>query len=525
MQCEAMQNQPDPDDEAFDALAAWTLRQEDAQKTFENPSWGKFNRAMNLARAKRIQTFMTDAEIRGRLLKHFHGLRDANGGWVPTSEIILSPAPVSRQAIGNACQHLAEAGYIRWEPFNPPIEQHAIGRAKITGTGIDVVTGAREPTIDIYFPGIREQGTKSPSLSLAAPSGAISAECRRARFEQWEKLGLDRVKADLASGGHRIIGGPPAVRELAWEWARIKEAEQEDRMARDSSPGRPRANLSVDQMRYGIERLKNRIADLEKFDVSSIVKPNDPRIQALETSIDETLERVFGAETTEWKRYRLAACLHKQIGAGLLYAANGQNPPVSELQREFVEVRDRSLALLDQAIKGLAEEIVECERAAVTALPISQVKPPGRNVFVVHGHDNEAKNEIALFLREIGLEPIILHQRPNGGRHLLTKFTEESEGAAFAVVLMTPDDEGGLAGGSDKRPRARQNVVFELGFFNGKLGPANVAALIKDDVEKPSDFDGIAYITLDLGGSWKRELARELQYAKVPFDPAKVLTA
>jgi predicted nucleotide-binding protein len=90
---------------------------------------------------------------------------------------------------------------------------------------------------------------------------------------------------------------------------------------------------------------------------------------------------------------------------------------------------------------------------------------------------------------------------------------------------MTPDDEGGLAGAADPRPRARQNVVFELGFFIGKLGPARVAALLKGDVEKPSDFDGIAYISLDSGGLWKTILARELHHAEVPFDPAKAFTA
>lgn len=99
-------------------------------------------------------------------------------------------------------------------------------------------------------------------------------------------------------------------------------------------------------------------------------------------------------------------------------------------------------------------------------------------------------------------------------------FREESEGAAFAVVLMTPDDVGGLAGSATLRPRARQNVVFELGFFIGKLGPANVAAILKDDVEKPSDFDGVVYITFDAGSRWKTDLARELHHAKVPFDPA-----
>ncbi|MBB3956297.1 TIR domain-containing protein [Novosphingobium sediminicola] len=146
-------------------------------------------------------------------------------------------------------------------------------------------------------------------------------------------------------------------------------------------------------------------------------------------------------------------------------------------------------------------------------------------VFVVHGRDDATKNEVSLFLRTVGLEPIILHMRPNGGRHLLTKFQEESSGAAFAVVLMTPDDEGGLAGATQMKPRARQNVVLELGFFLGKLGPANVAALMKDDVERPSDFDGIAYIPFDASGSWKTLLARELEYAHVPFDHGKLLTA
>src|ERR1700722_16576501 len=114
--------------------------------------------------------------------------------------------------------------------------------------------------------------------------------------------------------------------------------------------------------------------------------------------------------------------------------------------------------------------------------------------------------------------------KPNGGRHLLTKFTDESEGASFAVVLMTPDDEGGPVGGA-QRARARQNVVFELGFFIGRLGPGKVAALLKGDVEEPCGFHGVAYTKFDPGGAWKTKLGGELQYAKVPFDAAKVLSA
>ena len=90
---------------------------------------------------------------------------------------------------------------------------------------------------------------------------------------------------------------------------------------------------------------------------------------------------------------------------------------------------------------------------------------------------------------------------------------------------MTPDDEGGPVSGTERKARARQNVVFELGFFIGHLGPNRVAALVKDDVERPSDFDGIAYTKFNSEGRWKTELARELHHARVPFDPAKTFSA
>ena len=68
-------------------------------------------------------------------------------------------------------------------------------------------------------------------------------------------------------------------------------------------------------------------------------------------------------------------------------------------------------------------------------------------------------------------------------------------------------------------------MVFELGFLIGKLGPSRVAALIKGEVERPSDFDGVGYITLDPAGGWKGLLARELKAAHVPFDAMRVFDA
>jgi predicted nucleotide-binding protein len=143
-----------------------------------------------------------------------------------------------------------------------------------------------------------------------------------------------------------------------------------------------------------------------------------------------------------------------------------------------------------------------------------------KNVFLVHGRNGAVKNEVARFLEKLGLEVVILHERPNKGRTLITKFQEESASVTFAVVLVTPDDTGGLSK-EDHRPRARQNVIFELGFFIGKLGSDRVCALISPDVEKPSDYDGVAYVPLDPNGGWKADLVRELAAARVPVDFSK----
>ena len=145
--------------------------------------------------------------------------------------------------------------------------------------------------------------------------------------------------------------------------------------------------------------------------------------------------------------------------------------------------------------------------ATSTALDLSKV-------FVVHGHDSAPKAEVARFIEKLGFEPIILHERPNKGRALITKFREEAAGVGFAVVLMTPDDLGKAEKAVDLNPRARQNVIFELGFFIGKLGPERVAALVKGDIELPSDFDGVVYISLDKE-DWQAKLGRELQDSRV----------
>ena len=139
-----------------------------------------------------------------------------------------------------------------------------------------------------------------------------------------------------------------------------------------------------------------------------------------------------------------------------------------------------------------------------------------REVFVVHGHDGGAKESVARLLEKLGLEPIILHEQPNQGRTLIEKFETSSKDVAFAVVLLTPDDLGRAANSPpDLLPRARQNVILELGYFMGRLSRTRVCALYRGGVELPSDFQGIVYIELDSAGAWRTKLAQELLGAKI----------
>ena len=143
-------------------------------------------------------------------------------------------------------------------------------------------------------------------------------------------------------------------------------------------------------------------------------------------------------------------------------------------------------------------------------------------VFLVHGHDDGRKQEVARWLERVGLEPVILHERPNAGRTIIEKFSEEASGVGYAVVLATGDDEVRLRGEDQFGLRPRQNVVLELGFFLGRLGRDKVSVLRSPGVELPSDYQGVLYIDLDQLGAWKLQLAQELEIAGLSIDTSKL---
>ena len=142
---------------------------------------------------------------------------------------------------------------------------------------------------------------------------------------------------------------------------------------------------------------------------------------------------------------------------------------------------------------------------------------------MVHGHDETIREKVAGFLRKLDLEPIVLHEQPNIGRTIIEKFVDYAD-VGFAVILLTPDDVGAVKNKeNDLKPRARQNVIFELGYFVGILGRNKVCALKEKNVETPSDYDGVVYTDLDAAGAWKMEVVRELKGAGFEIDANRLI--
>lgn len=140
-------------------------------------------------------------------------------------------------------------------------------------------------------------------------------------------------------------------------------------------------------------------------------------------------------------------------------------------------------------------------------------------VFVVHGHNDKVKEMAARFIEKLGLKATILHEQPNSGRTIIEKFINYAD-VGYAVVILTADD---LAKPHSDRssvlqPRARQNVIFELGYFIGKLGRERVCALYEEGVEIPSDYQGVLFTKIDDEGMWKFKLAREMKAVGLTID-------
>jgi predicted nucleotide-binding protein len=187
-----------------------------------------------------------------------------------------------------------------------------------------------------------------------------------------------------------------------------------------------------------------------------------------------------------------------------------------------VKASAESATLFLESLLDRLDLIPEAANLQSAAAVTEEALSAQRDVFVVHGHDDAAKEAVARLIDRLGLRAVILHEQPNLSRTIIEKL-ERHSAVCFAVVILTPDDVGWpVTDSSRAKHRARQNVILELGYFMGKLGRDKVCALHKGDLELPSDVHGVLYMPMDPNRAWKLNLAKEMRAAGVEVDLSKV---
>ncbi len=246
-------------------------------------------------------------------------------------------------------------------------------------------------------------------------------------------------------------------------------------------------------MQKKIELLNRLIAEGEKFTFDNFSYPN-------------ASGREFGGDDKpEWLAWKTRAY-------NLIQKLTDEKSPSNRLAVEALAIPtrgnyddkfNRARATFLNALRMTAT-LIEDDSFLEGRLDELKVEPndlpaPSNKVFVVHGHDQALKIDVERFIHQIGLEPIVLHRQPDKGQTIIEKFEEHSD-VGYAFILLTPDevaytiDQEKLPDASRKKElRTRPNVIFEFGFFVGKLGRQRVCCIYKEGVVLPSDLTGLIY--------------------------------
>lgn len=238
-----------------------------------------------------------------------------------------------------------------------------------------------------------------------------------------------------------------------------------------------------ERIEKGLELKQRRVETRETFDTLM----ND--YSKWDSFNSELLKRIFTTEEMA-KEYDF-------WGAGMMLM---RDPSLGERIADVYKDIDKKIHRLDSIIERL--ELIPLEAAVQSLAPTPQSSPSQprtKKVFVVHGRDEIAKTNLEVFLHEVGLEPVVLHRQADEGMTIIEKFEKHSD-VGYAFILLTPDEVAYLATEESKPDaertkefRARPNVIFEFGYFVGKLGRSRVCCLYTGTVSLPSDVSGMIY--------------------------------
>ena len=274
--------------------------------------------------------------------------------------------------------------------------------------------------------------------------------------------------------------------------------------------------LTPEAIENGIEKLRRRVRDVKDIDPSN-VRYDDAAVHSVDLKIREAVRDLYSDASPELEDL--------EIHGIRLKPTLRLSKTDAEIQDMFAKRIPQNVTMLEGLIARLEEKREDLEAMGASGsdtTPSVNAVTDTRRVFVVHGWDVAAKEQVRTFLTKLELESVILEDQPSAGQTVIEKFEGETD-VGYAVVLFTPDDACGPAGSpSEAKPRARQNVIFELGFFVAKLGRARVGVLHKGDVEILSDYRGVIYIPMDDAGGWRVQLAKEIHNAGISVDLNKL---
>lgn len=274
------------------------------------------------------------------------------------------------------------------------------------------------------------------------------------------------------------------------------------------------------------ERLKEFYDEADKL-IGSKVTAGDQRFKDWELKVSRYLSHRYGIQSVEMEEFRKTEFqdvfdfdnAEKKIETcrkGLEATKRTFKIYLKEISKEMLENAQKSMR---QQLREMQKERYDDRMLMNVSQEVSMQKVKEyKKVFIVHGHDNELKQEVARLVERQGLEAIILSEQANRGKTIIEKFEEHSDVGA-AICLFTGDDHGKAKDATSENLRARQNVVFEAGYFMGKLGRENVVLIANPDIEIPSDLKGVVYTNEK---SWQIDVLKELKAIGYEIDLNKL---
>lgn len=240
------------------------------------------------------------------------------------------------------------------------------------------------------------------------------------------------------------------------------------------------------------ERLKQIVDDIPNL-ISANIDSSDVNFQAWKTRAERFLIHRFGKDSYEHNRF-------SKTPFSLLVYTFGT--PESDFVAACQNGLRTTQAIFQTYLDEMSAEKADGDDAAMFVRPYEYT-----SVFIVHGHDGELKQSVARIIEKQGINAVILSEQTNQGKTIIEKF-ESNSNVGGVICLFTADDVGNQKSSESLNARARQNVVFETGYFMGKLGRNHVVILADHGVEMPSDLSGVVYSNT---ANWEVELLQELE--------------